>query len=71
MLIENALGTLKGREAEAIRLRFGLDDGRSKTLTQAGEVMGISGERVRQLEAAALRKLREPEPRRLLPSLAD
>ena len=71
LLIEGVLGTLIDREAQAIKLRFGLDDGRSKTLTLAGEVMGISGERVRQLEAVALRKLREPERRRLLPSLAD
>lgn len=57
--INGVLGTLTEREAHAITLRFGLDDGRSKTLVAAGNVMGVTGERVRQLEAAALQKLRD------------
>ena len=65
--IDGVLRTLSEREAEAIRLRFGLDDGRSRTLMEAGQVMGVTGERVRQLEAAALRRLREPERRTMLP----
>jgi DNA-directed RNA polymerase sigma subunit (sigma70/sigma32) len=48
------LEKLTEREQQAIRLRFGLDDGRSKTLDKSGEVMGLTGERVRQLEAVAL-----------------
>ena len=63
---DEVLATLSRREAQAIELRFGLDDGVSKTLKDAGGVMGISAERVRQLEVAALRKLREPSRRTLL-----
>ncbi len=69
--VERGLGTLSEREEQAMRLRFGLDDGTSKTLKQAGQVMGLSAERVRQLEAAALRRLREPGRRNLLPVVAD
>ena len=65
--VTSALATLTEREAEAIELRFGLDDGTSKTLKEAGAVMGISESRVRQLEAAGLVKLREPSRRALLP----
>lgn len=65
--IDGVLGTLTEREAQAITLRFGLDDGRSKTLNEAGTVMGVTGERVRQLEAVALRKLREHTRLALLP----
>ena len=65
--VDEALGMLSEREAHAITLRFGLNDGRSRTLREAGQVMGVTGERVRQLEAAALRKLREPTRRTLLP----
>ena len=61
------LETLTEREARAITLRFGLDDGRSKTLMEAGNVMGVTGERVRQLEAVALQKLRESTRLTLLP----
>ena len=69
--IEAALGTLSEREAQAMTLRFGLDDGTSKTLKWAGQIMGLSAERVRQLEVAALRKLREPGRRMLLPVALD
>ena len=65
--IDTALATLTERERHAMRLRFGLDDGRAKTLKEAGLTMGLSAERVRQLEAAALRKLREPDRLALLP----
>ena len=69
--VEAALGTLSEREAQAMTLRFGLDDGTSKTLKWAGQIMGLSAERVRQLEVAALRKLREPGRRMLLPVALD
>ena len=65
--VDKALGTLTEREVQVITLRFGLNDGRSRTLQEAGQVVGVTGERVRQLEAAALRKLREPPRRTLLP----
>ena len=65
--IDEALDTLTEREAHAMRLGFGLDDGRSRTLEAAGRAMGITAERVRQLEAAGLKKLREPTRRALLP----
>ena len=66
--VDGVLATLSEREAQAIQLRFGLDDGRSKTLKEAGLTIGVSGERVRQLEVAALTKLRVPARRTLLPS---
>ena len=66
--VGGALATLTEREAQAIQLRFGLDNGISKTLKEAGQDMGLTGERVRQLEAAALIKLRDPSRRTLLPS---
>ena len=65
--IAGALGTLSEREAEAIVLRFGLEDGRPRTLREAGQKMGVTAERVRQLEAAALERLRETTSRTLLP----
>ena len=65
--IDQVLGTLSGREEHAVRLRFGLEDGRSRTLQEAGQVMGITGERVRQLEAVALQKFRESTRLTLLP----
>ena len=65
--VASALAALTERESEAIELRFGLDDGVSKTLKDAGLVMGLSAERVRQLEVAALQRLREPSRRALLP----
>jgi len=58
--LEQILGELSERECGILRLRFGLDDGYSKTLKQVGNFYGISGETIRQIEAKALRKLRHP-----------
>jgi RNA polymerase primary sigma factor len=58
--IEEVLGTLTPREEEVLRLRFGLDDGRPRTLEEVGRLFGVTRERVRQIEAKALRKLRHP-----------
>ena len=58
--IADVLGTLAPREAEVLRLRFGLEDGRSRTLEEVGQSFGVTRERIRQIEAKALRKLRHP-----------
>ena len=64
--ISDVLDELSERERVVLRLRFGLDDGRSKTLEEIGEVLGVSRERVRQIEGEALAKLRTPELREKL-----
>ena len=58
--LENVLDTLTDREENVLRLRFGLDDGRTRTLEEDGKVFGVTRERIRQIEAKALRKLRHP-----------
>ena len=58
--ITEVLRTLAPREAEVLRLRFGLEDGRSRTLEEVGQSFGVTRERIRQIEAKALRKLRHP-----------
>ncbi|MEW6081669.1 MAG: RNA polymerase sigma factor RpoD [Bacillota bacterium] len=58
--LEEVLDSLTLREQRVLRLRFGLDDGRARTLEEVGQVFGVTRERIRQIEAKALRKLRHP-----------
>lgn len=56
----DVLGTLTPREEKVLRLRFGLEDGRPHTLEEVGKEFDVTRERIRQIEAKALRKLRHP-----------
>lgn len=62
----DVLGTLTEREQKVLRLRFGLDDGRARTLEEVGKEFNVTRERIRQIEAKALRKLRHPSRSRKL-----
>jgi RNA polymerase sigma factor (sigma-70 family) len=62
--IREVMAQLSPRERDVLRLRFGLDDGRQRTLEEVAKVYGVSRERIRQVEAKALRKLRRPGPPR-------
>ena len=64
--ISEVLLTLTEREEKVIRLRFGLQDGKSRTLEEVGQMFGVTRERIRQIEAKALRKLRHPSRSRKL-----
>ncbi|MDR0805058.1 MAG: RNA polymerase sigma factor RpoD [Oscillospiraceae bacterium] len=64
--IEEVLETLSDREAEVLRLRFGLKDGTPRTLEEVGQVFKVTRERIRQIEAKAIRKLRHPSKLKLL-----
>ena len=65
------LGTLTEREQKVLRLRFGLDDGRPRTLEEVGKQFHVTRERIRQIEAKALRKLRHPSRSRKLKDYLD
>lgn len=65
------LGTLTEREADVLRMRFGMYDGRTHTLEEVGQIFGVTRERIRQIEAKALRKLRHPSRSRKLKDFLD
>ena len=58
--LEEVMNTLTPREAKVLKLRFGLEDGKSRTLEEVGREFNVTRERIRQIEAKALRKLRHP-----------
>ena len=60
------LCTLSPRERDVLRLRFGMDDGRQRTLEEVGQLFGVTRERIRQIEFKALRKLKHPQRSRKL-----
>ena len=64
--LQGVLGTLTDREEKVLRLRFGLDDGQCRTLEEVGQIFGVTRERIRQIEAKALRKLIHPSRSRKL-----
>jgi RNA polymerase primary sigma factor len=69
--LEEVLDTLTDREENVLRLRFGLNDGRTRTLEEVGRVFGVTRERIRQIEAKALRKLRHPSSSNQLKDFLD
>jgi len=69
--LEDVLSTLTPREKKVLQLRFGLEDGRSRTLEEVGQVFGVTRERIRQIEAKALRKLRHPSRSKKLKDYLD
>ncbi|MBO5213836.1 MAG: RNA polymerase sigma factor RpoD [Clostridia bacterium] len=69
--LNEVLKTLSEREAKVLRLRFGLDDGRTRTLEEVGKEFNVTRERIRQIEAKALRKLRHPSRIKLLKDYMD
>jgi RNA polymerase primary sigma factor len=69
--VREALGHLSLREQDVVRLRFGLDDGKIRTLEEVGKAFGVTRERIRQIEAKTLAKLRRPESAQLLRDYLD
>ena len=67
----DVLDTLTPREEKVLRLRFGLDDGRARTLEEVGKEFQVTRERIRQIEAKALRKLRHPSRSKKLRDFLD
>ena len=69
--LNTALESLTEREREVVMLRFGLKDGRARTLEEVGKEFNVTRERIRQIEAKALRKLRHPSRSRKLKDSID
>ncbi|MFP6659085.1 MAG: sigma-70 family RNA polymerase sigma factor, partial [Pirellulales bacterium] len=69
--IEDCLQELNHREREILRLRYGLADGYTYTLEEVGQIFSVTRERVRQIEAKAVRKLQQPNQSKLLVSFLD
>src|SRR5659263_178365 len=69
--LDEVLKTLTDREQRVLRLRFGLDDGRARTLEEVGQKFGVTRERIRQIEAKTLRKLRHPSRSKKLKDYLD
>jgi RNA polymerase primary sigma factor len=69
--MEDVLGTLSERERQVLAMRFGIEDGRSRTLEEVGKEFGVTRERIRQIEAKALRKLRHPSRSKKLRDYLD
>ena len=69
--LADVLSTLTPREEKVLRLRFGLEDGRQRTLEEVGKEFSVTRERIRQIEAKALRKLRHPSRSRRLKDFLD
>ena len=69
--LSEVLDTLNDREKKVLKLRFGLDDGRQRTLEEVGREFGVTRERIRQIEAKALRKLRHPTRSKKLKDYLD
>jgi RNA polymerase primary sigma factor len=69
--LEEVLESLTDREKKVLRLRFGLDDGKARTLEEVGKQFGVTRERIRQIEAKALRKLRHPSRSKKLKDYLD
>ena len=69
--IDEELATLTDREQKVLRLRFGLDDGRARTLEEVGKEFQVTRERIRQIEAKAIRKLRQPSRKKKLQDYLD
>ena len=69
--LDDVLDTLTEREQKVLRLRFGMNDGRARTLEEVGKEFDVTRERIRQIEAKALRKLRHPSRSRKLRDYLD
>ena len=69
--LKEELDTLTEREQKVLRLRFGMNDGRARTLEEVGKEFDVTRERIRQIEAKALRKLRHPSRSRKLRDYLD
>jgi RNA polymerase primary sigma factor len=69
--VRDALATLPQREREVMELRFGLDDGRVRTLEEVGRTFGVTRERIRQIESKTLAKLRHPDAAQPLRDFLD